>query len=142
MGLVDHSRPIQAMRASSRACWRVALEPIHVPPPDIEAARDLVRAREDARVDRMRDRLRLANLCLRQRRTPPTQSWGVSRRKWLSEQRFEFTAQQAAFDTYVHALDLVDRRIEALEQAIRQASLEGRGRGWSPACAACAASTR
>jgi|SRR3990170_979328 len=36
------------------------LEPIHVPTPEQEAARDLVRAREAARLDRMRDRHRLS----------------------------------------------------------------------------------
>jgi transposase len=73
----------------------------------------------------MRDRQRLSKFCLRHGRTPATQSWGVFRRKWLSEQRFEFAAEQAAFDTYVHALDLVHRRIDALEQAIRETSVEG-----------------
>src|SRR5919106_426071 len=45
-------------------------------------------------------------------------SWSVTRRSWLSQQRFEFAAEQLTFDTYLHALDLVDRRIEALERAI------------------------
>jgi transposase len=50
----------------------------------------------------------------------PTNSWSVVRRRWLSEQRFEFTARQQTFDTYVHAVDLVDARIEQLERAIRE----------------------
>ena len=41
------------------------LESIYVPTPELEAARDLVRAREDARLDRMRDRHRLSKFCLR-----------------------------------------------------------------------------
>jgi hypothetical protein len=41
------------------------LESIYVPSPEFEAARDLVRAREDARLDRMRDRQRLSKFCLR-----------------------------------------------------------------------------
>jgi transposase len=98
------------------------LEPIYVPSRELEAARDLVRAREDARLDRMRDRLRLSKFCLRHGRRLPTQSWGVARRKWLAVQRFEFAAQQQTFDSYVHALDLVDRRIEALERAIRDSA--------------------
>ena len=43
----------------------------------------------------------------------PTSSWTLMRRRWLSEQRFEFAAQQQTFDTYVHTVDLVDARIEA-----------------------------
>ena len=105
------------------------LEPIHVPSPEQEAARDLVRAREDARLDRMRDRHRLSKFCLRHGRRLPGMSWGVTRRRWLSEQRFEFAAQQQTFATYVHALDLVDARIGALEQAIREAAERGPWRG-------------
>jgi transposase len=100
------------------------LEPIHVPTPELEAARDLVRAREDARLDRMRDRHRLSKFCLRHGRRLPTSSWTRARRKWLSEQRFELTAQQQTFDTYVHTVDLVDARIEQLEQAIRTTAAE------------------
>lgn len=70
------------------------LEPIHVPSPELEAARDLVRAREDARLDRMRDRHRLSKFCLRHGRLLPTSGWTVLRRKWLGEQRFEHAAEQ------------------------------------------------
>ncbi len=96
------------------------LEPIYVPSPELEAARDLVRAREDARLDRMRDRHRLSKFCLRHGLRLPGRSWGVTRRKWLSERRFALPAEQLAFDTYVHALDLVDHRIAALERAIAE----------------------
>jgi transposase len=101
------------------------LEPIHVPSRELEAARDLVRAREDARLDRMRDRHRLSKFCLRHGRTLPTSSWTIVRRKWLGEQRFEFAAEQCTFDTYVHTVDLVDARIEQLERAIREAAEQG-----------------
>ena len=43
----------------------------------------------------------------------------MARRKWLSEQRFAFAAQQITFDSYLHTVDLVDARIEQLERAIR-----------------------
>ena len=101
------------------------LEPIHVPSPELEAARDLVRAREDARLDRMRDRHRLSKFCLRHGRVLPFKSWCIARRTWLSEQRFDFPAQQLTFDTYVHALDLVDHRIQALERAIAETAEHG-----------------
>src|SRR5216683_2830424 len=83
-------------------------------------ARLLVRAREDARLDRMRDRHRLSKFCLRHGRMLPSSSWTVVRRKWFSEQRFEFVAQQITFDAYLHTVDLVDARIEQLERAIRE----------------------
>jgi Transposase len=70
------------------------LEPIHVPAPELEAARDLVRAREDARLDRMRERQRLSRFCLRHGRLLPTSAWTVVRRTWLGEQRFEHAVEQ------------------------------------------------
>ncbi len=125
-GLVPR-RPGERVKTDSRDARKLArllagglLQPIHVPSPALEAARDLVRAREDARLDRMRDRQRLSKFCLRHGRALPTSSWTVVRRKWLDEQRFEFPAQQQTFDTYVHAVDLVDARIEQLERAIRE----------------------
>jgi transposase len=125
-GLVPQ-RPGDRVKTDSRDARKLArllagglLEPIHVPSRELEAARDLVRAREDARLDRMRDRHRLSKFCLRHGRALPTSSWTVARRKWLSEQRFEFAAQQQTFDSYVHTVDLVDARIQARERAIRE----------------------
>ena len=53
--------------------------------PELEAARDLVCERDDARLERMRDRHRLSKFCLRHGRLLPTSSWTVVRRKWLDE---------------------------------------------------------
>jgi len=130
-GLVPQ-RPGDRVKTDPRDARKLArllagglLEPIHVPSPELEAARDLVRAREDARLDRMRDRHRLSKFCLRHGRLLPTSSWTVTRRKWLSEQRFEHAAEQLTFDTYLHAVDLVDARIEQLERAIRATAEQG-----------------
>ena len=101
------------------------LEPIYVPSPELEAARDLVRVREDGRLDRMRERQRLSKFCLRHGRLLPTSAWTVTRRKWLGEQRFDHAAEQITFDSYLHAVDLVDARIEKLEQAIRETAEQG-----------------
>lgn len=130
-GLVPQ-RPADRVKTDSRDARKLArllagglLEPIHVPSRELEAARDLVRAREDARLDRMRDRHRLSKFCLRHGRRLPSSSWTVARRKWLSEQRFEFLAQQQTFDSYLHAVDLVDARIQQLERAIRETAEQG-----------------
>jgi transposase len=101
------------------------LEAIFVPPVEMEALRDLVRAREDARHDRMRARARLGKFLLRQGRSMPTQSWSIARRAWLGQQRFDEATQQAAFDDYVCAVDLVDRRIELLERHLQDAANDG-----------------
>ena len=130
-GLVPQ-RPGERVKTDPRDARKLArlhagglLEPIYVPSPELEAARDLVRAREDARLDRMRDRQRLSKFCLRHGRLLPTSAWTVSRRTWLGQQRFEHAAQQLTFDTYLHALDLVDHRIDALEKAIRETAEQG-----------------
>src|SRR5881275_2040910 len=131
-GLVPQ-RPGERIKTDSRDARKLArllagglLEPIHVPSRELEAARDLVRAREDARLDRMRDRHRLSKFCLRHGRLLPTSSWTVVRRKWLGEQQFAFASEQLTFETYLHAVDLVDARIEQLERAIRETAEQGR----------------
>jgi transposase len=130
-GLVP-SRPGERLKTDSRDARKLArlyagglLEAIHVPSPEVEAARDLVRAREDARLDRMRDRHRLSKFLLRHGRLMPAKSWGVRRRKWLAAQRFEFAAQQQTFAAYLHTVDLVDHRTEALERAVRDTAAQG-----------------
>jgi transposase len=130
-GLVPQ-RPGDRVKTDPRDARKLArllagglLARIHVPSPELEAARDLIRAREDARLDRMRDRHRLSKFCLRHGRRLPGLSWSVVRRKWLGEQRFAYPAEQLTFDTYVHAIDLVDARIEQLERAIRHTAEQG-----------------
>jgi transposase len=130
-GLVPQ-RPGDRVKTDPRDARKLArllagglLEPIYVPSPELEAARDLVRAREDARLDRMRDRHRLSKFCLRHGRLLPGSSWSVVRRTWLSQQRFAFVAEQATLDTYLHTLDLVDARIAQLERAIRATAEQG-----------------
>jgi transposase len=125
-GLVPQ-RPGDRVKTDPRDARKLArlhagglLEPIHVPTAELEAARDLIRAREDARLDRMRDRQRLSKFCLRHGRLLPTSAWTVTRRVWLGQQRFEHACEQLTFDTYLHAVDLVDARIDTLEQAIRE----------------------
>jgi transposase len=73
----------------------------------------------------MAARHRLSKLLLRNGRRLPGKSGGVTRRRWLGEQRFAFSALQLAFDHYLHALDLVDARIASLEQEIATVAEQG-----------------
>jgi transposase len=130
-GLVPQ-RPGDRVKTDSRDARQLArlyagglLEPIVVPSRELEAARDLLRAREDARIERMRARHRLGKLLLRNDRRMPTTCWGVTRRRWLAQQQFSFAARQAAFDDYLQAVDLVDARIEALEREIAALAEQG-----------------
>jgi hypothetical protein len=57
---------------------------------EVEAVRDLVRAREDARADLMRVRHRLSKLLLRQGRVySGGQAWNGVHETWLRRQRFD-----------------------------------------------------
>jgi transposase len=103
-GLVPQ-RPGDRIKTDSRDARKLALlhaagllSPIRVPTAQLEAARDLIRAREDARIERMRARHRLSKLMLRNDRRLPTKCWGVTRRRWLGQQRFAETPRQVAFD--------------------------------------------
>lgn len=130
-GLVP-SKPGDRVKTDRRDARKLAylhdsrlLEPIMVPEPELEAARDLIRAREDARIDRMRDRHRLSKFLLRHDRPLPGGSWGPTRRAWIAAQSFELAAQQRTLETYLHTVDLIDARILALEAEIGELATSG-----------------
>lgn len=95
------------------------LTEIRVPTRMEEAARDLVRVREDASKDRLRARHRLSKFLLRQGRVhQEPKSWGVAHRAWLRTQRFESPLLQSTFDAYMHAVEDVESRLESLDQQV------------------------
>jgi len=94
---------------------------VTVPTVEQEAARDLVRAREDARGDLMRARHRLSKLLLRQGIVYcGGHAWTGKHDAWLRSQRFELTGLQLAYDsayeTMLHTLDRRDRLDNAIEE--------------------------
>jgi transposase len=130
-GLVP-TRPGDRVKTDKRDARRLAalhasglLTAIFVPSPELEGLRDLVRAREDARLDRMRARHRLSKFVLRHDRRMPTSCWGVTRRAWLGRQAFELPGQQQAFDDYLFALDQIDRRIGVMEGELASVAAAG-----------------
>jgi transposase len=96
------------------------LTPVHPPTPAQEAARDLCRAREDIKQDRMRCRHRLAKFLLRGGRSysPGRKHWTEAHRLWLTKQSFAEPAAQTVFDDYRLAVVQLDARIEALDRQI------------------------
>jgi transposase len=98
------------------------LVPVWIPTLEIEALRDLVRAREDARCDRMRQRQRLGSFLIRHGRVMPTTIWGPTRRHWLSSQTFENPMKQATFDDYLMAVDLAHLRVAGLDRTLDELS--------------------
>jgi transposase len=95
------------------------LTEIYVPTCAEEAARDIVRAREDALEDRLRARHRLSKFLLRQGRVyRETKAWGVAHRAWLRSQRFEWPPLQQTFEGNLRAVEEAEARLESLEQRV------------------------
>ena len=96
------------------------ITPIWVPGPEEEAARDLVRAREDARGDLMRARHRLSKLLLRHGLVYDATAWTRAHDAWLRKQRFQSGPLAIVFDEcYGRVVDAKTRR-DALDAAIAE----------------------
>jgi transposase len=90
-----------------------------VPTVEQEAARDLVRAREDSRGDLMRARHRLSKLLLRQGIVySGGQAWTGAHDAWLRRQHFDTRATQLTFDSDYDAVLGVHARRDRLDKAI------------------------
>jgi transposase len=90
-----------------------------VPSVEQEAARDLVRAREDCRGDLMRARHRLSKLLLRQSIVyNGGDAWTGKHDAWLRRQHFEAAATQLTFESDYDAVVTVAARRDRLDKAI------------------------
>jgi transposase len=96
-----------------------AVVAVRIPSAEQEAARDLVRAREDCRGDLMRVRHRLSKLLLRQGIVYyGGTTWTGKHQLWLRQQRFDTPGLQLAYDAAFDAmLTTLDRR-DRLDAAI------------------------
>ena len=93
--------------------------PVVVPSVAQEAARDLVRAREDCRGDLMRVRHRLSKLLLRHGIVySGGQAWTGAHDAWLRRQRFTSPAVRMAFESDYEAVLAVKARRDRLDAAI------------------------
>ena len=96
------------------------ITPVRVPGPEEEAARDLVRAREDTRGDLMRARHRLSKLLLRHGLVYDGTAWTRAHDGWLRRQRFKSGPLAIVFDEcYGRMVDAKTRR-DALDKAITE----------------------
>jgi transposase len=92
---------------------------VTVPEAEVEAVRDLVRAREDARADLMRVRHRLSKLLLRQGRVYcGGQAWNGVHETRLRRQRFDDAHTSAAFDHDVDAVLTATAARDRLDEQI------------------------
>lgn len=92
---------------------------VGLPSVEQEAARDLVRAREDARADLMRARHRASKFLLRQGIVySGGRAWSGEHAAWLSRQQFTDPARKAAYDSALETVLLTEARRDRLDEAI------------------------
>lgn len=98
-----------------------SLTRVVVPPPEIEAAREMTRAHDACRRDLMNARHRISTMLLRHGRVyPKPTAWTAGHRRWLSGQRFEQPASDAVFGDLVAAVDGLTARKAAVALTLSQ----------------------
>jgi transposase len=98
-----------------------ALTAIHIPTEQEEAARDLLRCREDIRTDLLRARHRLSKFLLRHGRrfTATKRAWTKRHTEWLQAQRWDLPALEQTHRAYVRAVDDTVARLHAVDTELR-----------------------
>lgn len=96
------------------------LKLVRVPEVEEEQLRDLVRSREDLRVDLMRCRHRISKFLLRREvyYPHPGNAWTGRHRDWLSGLRFADRASELVLVDYLHAHDAMIARRDQLEREL------------------------
>jgi len=110
------------------------LRPVVVPAPELEALRDLVRAREDLRGDLMGARHRISKLLLRYGNVfdEPGETWSTRHLQWLSKRRFEQPLTETVFGEYLAHHELLLARRDRLDALIVEQAGQG---SWAPTVA-------
>src|SRR5918995_515707 len=98
-----------------------ALTAIHIPTDQEEAARDLLRCREDIRADLLRARHRLSTFLLRHGRrfTGTKKAWSKRHHAWLRAQTWPIAASDQTHRAYLRAVDEVLARLRDVEADLR-----------------------
>ena len=98
-----------------------ALTAIHIPTEQEEAARDLLRCREDIRADLLRARHRLGKFLLRHgRRFTAARAWTKRHAVWLSTQQWPLPALEQTCAAYVRTVDEAVERLRAVDLDLRE----------------------
>jgi transposase len=100
---------------------------VTVPDEETEAARDLVRARDDVRGELMRARHRVTHLLLRHGIVYSSgEPWTRIHESWLRTQRFPRPALQLTYDAALAALTAAEDRRDRLDEAITKLAGDSR----------------
>jgi transposase len=106
-----------------------SLTRVVVPPPEVEAAREMTRAHDACRRDLMNARHRVSKMLLRHGRVYPKPStWTAEHRRWLSAQRFDEPASDLVFADLLASVDGLSARKAAI--ALRLSELATDERWW------------
>jgi transposase len=88
-----------------------SLTRVVVPPPEVEAAREMTRAHDACRRDLMNARHRVSKMLLRHGRVyPKPTTWTMEHRRWLATQRFDLPASDRVFAGLLAAVDGITAR--------------------------------
>jgi transposase len=98
-----------------------ALTAIHIPTEQEEAARDLLRCREDIKADLLRARHRLSKFLLRHGRrfTGTKKAWSKAHDVWLRTQTWLIPALDQTHHAYLRAVDEAGARLRSVEEDLR-----------------------
>ena len=98
------------------------LRPVVVPAIELEALRDLVRAREDLRGDLMGARHRISKLLLRHGHVfeEPGTTWSPRHLQWLSKVRFDQPLTETVFGEYLGHHEVLLARRDRLDHLIAE----------------------
>jgi transposase len=106
-----------------------SLTRVVVPPPEVEAARELTRAHDACRRDLMTARHRVSKMLLRHGRVyPKSTTWTAEHRRWLSRQQFDEPASDLVFADLLAAVDGLSSRKAAI--ALRLSELATDEQWW------------
>jgi transposase len=94
------------------------LTAVHMPSPEQEALRDLLRTLEDAKQDLVRRRHRVSKFLLRQGRRHAGRSWTKAHWVWMKAQRFEDPNAEAVYREYHLALEQELDRVKRLTDLV------------------------
>lgn len=98
---------------------------VTIPDESVEALRDLVRARYDAKKAHTVVRHQLGKYLIRHDRVYPGRSnWTKAHHEWIAQQRFENAAQEAVLVDHIHAEHEAGERVERLTADIERLAPE------------------
>jgi len=94
------------------------LTAVHVPEEEVEAIRDLERARDDAKCAERVARHQLSKFLLRHDRRWEGKSWTQKHRDWIRVQKFDYPAQQRVLEDYLKTVEDLAERVERLTRQV------------------------